>query len=201
MTPESLDQRNRYAVHAAPPTSMNVYRFEPSKASAFQRDNLLMGSHHCGARLIIVCGLPGSGKTSHARQLQSSFSGIRFSPDEWMDALSIDVWDEGKRGKIEALQWEFAQQLLARGLTVIIEWGTWGRSERDALRLRARELGAAVELHYLLATVDVLLERIHRRGMEYPPITKEQLLKWMDIFQAPTPEEIALFDAAITLEG
>ena len=160
-----------------------------------------MESPRSGSTLIIVCGLPGSGKTTYARQLENKLRAIRLCPDEWMDALSLDIWDEAVRAKIETLQWLFGQQLLNHGLTVIIEWGTWGRSERDALRLRAKELGAAVELHYLPATVDVLLERIHRRGMEYPPITKEQLLKWMDLFQAPTPEELALFDAAITLEG
>ena len=147
-----------------------------------------------GARLIIVCGLPGSGKTTHAKQLQAKLGAIRFSADEWMDAVSLDLWDEPNRGKIEALQWQLGQQLLARGLTLIIEWGTWGKSERDALRIRARELGAAVELHYLSATVDVLIDRIQQRGLENPPIKREQLVQWADAFEEPTADEMALFD-------
>jgi len=111
-----------------------------------------------------------------------------------MDALSLDLYDEDRRGKIEALQWKFGQELLALGLTVIIEWGTWGRSERDTLRLRARALGAAVELHYLSAPPDVLFDRIQRRGTENPPIEQEALSRWFATFQAPTPEEMALFD-------
>ena len=147
-----------------------------------------------GPRLIIICGLPGSGKTTLAKRLETRLPAIRFSPDEWMDALSIDIYDEAKRGKIEALQWQFGQELLALGLTVIIEWGTWGRSERDALRLAARALGAAVELRYLSAPADVLFERIQRRGMENPPIEREALSRWFDLFEAPTAEEMALFD-------
>jgi predicted kinase len=154
-----------------------------------------------GARLIIVCGLPGSGKTTHARQLQTRLRAIRLCPDEWMDALSLEVWDEGRREKIENLQWQLGQQLLNLGLTVIIEWGTWGRSERDALRLRARELGAAVELHYLSAPVEILLDRIQRRGMESPAVQREQLLQWASAFQAPTAEELTLFDRVLTLEA
>ena len=150
-----------------------------------------------GGRLIIVCGLPSSGKTTHAKHLEAKLPAVRFCPDEWMDALSLDLWDEARRQKIENLQWEFAQQLLAHRETVIIEWGTWGRSERDALRLRARELGAAVELHYISASVDVLLDRIQRRRMENPPISREQLLDWADVFQAPSPDETALFDHAV----
>jgi predicted kinase len=111
-----------------------------------------------------------------------------------MDALSLDLYDEEKRGKIEALQWKFGKELLVLGLTVIIEWGTWGRSERDALRLGARALGAAVELHYLSVSGDLLLDRIQRRGRENPPIGTVDVSRWSEMFQAPTPEEMALFD-------
>ncbi len=147
-----------------------------------------------GSRLIVVCGLPGSGKTTLAKALESRLRAIRFSPDEWLDALSLDIYDEERREKIEVLQWKLCQELLTHGLIAIIEWGTWGRSERDALRLGARALGAAVELHYLSAPADVLFDRIQRRGMENPPIERDALSRWCEIFQAPTPEEMALFD-------
>jgi len=111
-----------------------------------------------------------------------------------MDALALDVYDEERRGRIEALQWKFGQQLLAQGLTVIIEWGTWGRSERDTLRLGARALGAAVELHYLAAPADVLFDRLQHRATEKPPIERDAVARWFETFQPPTPEEMALFD-------
>jgi predicted kinase len=153
------------------------------------------------ATLIIVCGLPGSGKTTHAKQLQARLRAIRLCPDEWMDALSLDIWDESMREKIEGVQWQLGQQLLILGLTVIIEWGTWGRSERDALRLRARELGVSVELHYLSAPLEVLLDRVQQRRMENPPIKREQLLQWANAFQVPKAEEQTLFDKDVTVEA
>jgi predicted kinase len=150
-----------------------------------------------GRRLIIVCGLPGSGKTTLAKAIEGRLDAIRFSPDEWMADLSLDLYDEERRAKIEALQWKLAQQLLALGQVVIIEWGTWGRSERNALRLGARALGATVELHYLSAPEQVLFERIARRGMENPPIEREMLRRWSEIFQAPTREEMELYDKPV----
>ena len=153
-----------------------------------------MAKLKAGSRLIIVCGLPGSGKTTLARAIESTVEAVRLCPDEWMEALSIDLYDESSRAKIEALQWQFAQDLLAIGLTVIIEWGTWGRSERDALRLRARALGAAVELRYVTAPLDVLFERLQHRARENPSIEKDELRRWSKMFQEPTPEEMVLFD-------
>jgi len=158
-----------------------------------------MGDSPPGARLFIVCGLPGSGKTTRAKQLENRFQAVRFCPDEWMTQLSIDIYDELRREKIESLQWKRAQDLLSRGFPVIIEWGTWGRTERDRLRLGAKAIGAAVELHYLPASVEILYERIRRRGMEYPPIELRDLVQWAAEFQEPTPEELALFDPPLEI--
>lgn len=151
-------------------------------------------------RLIIVCGLPGAGKTTHAKRLEEKLGAVRFCPDEWMEALSLDLYDEERRAKIEDLQWRLTQQMLARGLVVIIEWGTWGRSERDALRQGARAVGAAVELHLLSAPAEVLFERVRRRGMEDPPLTLQDLQRNADVFQTPTAEEASLYDVYEVLD-
>ena len=147
--------------------------------------------------MFIICGLPGSGKTTLAQKIGAQASAIRLSPDDWMDALEINLWESSMREKIEALQWNFGKQLLSSGISVIIEWGTWARAERDTLRTEARSLGAEVELHYLTASVDVLFARLQRRGRENPPIQKDELAEWAKIIEVPTPEEIALFDTPI----
>lgn len=150
------------------------------------------------ARLYIVCGLPGSGKTTRAKQIEGTFSAVRFCPDEWMAELSIDLYDELRRERIESLQWTLTRQLLARGVSVIIEWGTWARTERDQLRLGARAIGAAVELHYVAAPVEILYQRISRRDTEDPAIKLSDLQQWTAKFEVPTPEELALFDYPLT---
>jgi predicted kinase len=149
-------------------------------------------------KLIIVCGLPGSGKTTTAIRLQQEYSAIRLSADDWMTSLSVNLHDEGFRAKIEALQWRLGKELLGFGLTVIIEWGAWARTERDRFRTEARSLGALVWLYYLSAPIDVLFDRIQRRGAEDPPIRREEVSEWAKVFQAPTTEEMALYDQVTT---
>jgi len=148
-----------------------------------------------GPRLIIVCGLPGSGKTIHAKQIEQDLRAVRLCPDEWMEAMQMGLWETENRVRIEALQWKFARDLLALGHNVVIEWGTWARSERDTLRMGARALGAAVELHFLDAPVEVLFDRIRRRNRESPQITLDDIVKWAAIFERPSVEEMALFDS------
>jgi predicted kinase len=92
---------------------------------------------------------------------------------------------------LPSLENMFMSELLTLGLIVIIEWGTWGRSERDSLRVAARALGAAVELHYRMCSsieFNVVVWRI------LPPIKRDVLDIWFKMFQAPTPEEMELFD-------
>jgi predicted kinase len=150
------------------------------------------------ARLVLLCGLPGSGKTTLARALASQVKAVRFSADEWMAALEIDGYDLHARGRIENLQWAVAEGLLELGNVVIIESGPWQRADRDALRKRCRTLGVPIELRYLPADVDTLWERLRARNASQPwgssPVERADLEEWATTFEPPAAEELALFD-------
>jgi predicted kinase len=150
---------------------------------------------HSKGTLIIICGLPGSGKTTHAQAIAKPRA-IHLDADEWMRALGIRYLDEASRHQIEALQWKRAKELLALGQTVIFESGPWSRGQRDVLRRQARALGAAVELHCFTAPPDVLLDRVRRRSPEDAEITRELLEEWSSKFRAPNSFEVALYDKA-----
>ena len=145
-------------------------------------------------RLILICGLPGAGKTTVADRLVLRLGIPRYSSDDWLARLSLLISDELRRAAIEDLQWVEIQQLLALGGSAIVEWGFWARADRDRLRLAARSQGAAVHLVYLEASLDVLMDRIARRGRENPPITRQMMVHWASQMQVPDADELTLFD-------
>lgn len=43
--------------------------------------------------LVLVCGLPGSGKTTLAKQLEEERNAVRMCPDDWIEAVLRDPGD------------------------------------------------------------------------------------------------------------
>jgi len=150
------------------------------------------------ARLILTCGLPGSGKTSLARRLAEERKALRLTQDEWLWSLGFTPRDEPIRDKLDEQLWLLAQQVLSLGVSVVLDFGLWARVERDEFRAAARGLGVGVELHYLDVATDELWRRVDARNSEPPwdrcPIRRSDLDEWAAYFQKPDAEELALFD-------
>ena len=151
------------------------------------------------ARLILTCGLPGAGKTTLAMHLAADRSAVRLTKDEWLWALGSTPWDEPTREKVEHELWRLAQEILRLGLSVVLDFGLWARTERDEMRCVTRALGVGVELHYLDTPTDELWRRIEARNSEPPwdsyPIRRADFAAWLRVFEAPDAAELALFDS------
>src|SRR5665213_2380181 len=139
------------------------------------------------ARLVLICGLPASGKSTLARQLAVAIPAIRLDDDEWVTQLGGDVWDDTFRVRVERQLWALTLDLLTQGQSVILEWGHWAREERDEKRLGARSLGVGVELHFLDVPLEELIERAQRRDVSgewsASPMTRHHFEQWAKIFQ------------------
>lgn len=149
-------------------------------------------------RLLLTCGLPGAGKTTLAKRLAAERPAVRFTKDEWLWALGSTPWDRPLNVRLEAELWRTAQEILTLGLSVVIDYGLWARSERDEMRIVARRLGVGVELHYLQGPVEELWRRVRTRNAQPPwhaaPITRAHMDEFAEFFEPPDAAELALFD-------
>ncbi len=146
------------------------------------------------ATLHLMVGLPCSGKTILARQIENEQSALRLTPDEWQVTLfgqdAAEPEHDARHSLIEAMLWDLAARLLVLGTSVILDYGFWAREEREDFRARAEKLGASSEVHFLDVSEEELLRRLAARNSETPPgafrISVAMMKRYITVFQAPT---------------
>lgn len=154
------------------------------------------------AVLHLMVGLPGSGKTTLAKKIAAETGAIRLTPDEWHlelfgDDFSDPAQEEAhnlRHGKVEKLMWELAEQLLSRGVSVILDFGFWAESEREFFASEAWRLGAGSRIHFLEVPFEELKRRIsernHQDAKSFVIERESDLEAWWKLFQPPAPEEL-----------
>ena len=83
------------------------------------------------ATLLLMVGLPCSGKTTLAKQLEHERSALRLTPDEWQIGLFGQDAHEPEHDErhrfIEGMLWKIASRALELGTNVILDYGFWAR--------------------------------------------------------------------------
>ena len=149
--------------------------------------------------LHLMVGLPCSGKTTLARQLQAERQALHLTPDEWQIALfgqdAEDPDHDRRHSIIEGLMWGVAERALQLGTNVILDFGFWARRERDDFRARAARMGVDFAIHHTPCPPEELLRRLAERNASLPPgaftISDEALRGWIKQFEPPDAEELS----------
>ncbi|GAA2121297.1 ATP-binding protein [Nocardioides bigeumensis] len=144
--------------------------------------------------LFLTVGLPGTGKTTAARRIETEHAALRLTKDEWMKALYGDENPPAASDVIEGRLVEIGLRALELGVNVVIDFGLWGRDERSALRQAAADRGASVRLLYLELSAAEQRRRLDQRQSEAPHTTwqlsEEQIASWAAVIEVPTPGEL-----------
>ena len=148
----------------------------------------------CAAMMLLMVGLPGAGKTTRAKELAVVHRALRLTPDHWMIPLFGDSMADGKRFALEGRLISVALQALRLGISVVLDFGLWGRDERSALRWLARSVGASCQVVYLPVEKDVQLARIAHRQATEPhqtfPMSEADVDAWREQFEVPDAAEL-----------
>ncbi len=150
-------------------------------------------------KLILFCGLPGSGKTTLGKKLAQETGLLRLCTDDWMADQGLNLLDEEQHERSWKKLWHHAWELLERGQSLIFEDGLWTLEERNAIREKTKKLGVETEIHYFDVPMEELLKRLDKRNKEAPhgsaPITEEMIREYAKLFKKPTIEELKLFNS------
>ena len=152
-----------------------------------------------GSRVVLMCGIAGSGKTTYAQWLERD-GYVRLSIDEevWrrFGRYGLDYQPAAYQAHAQEAEDHLRRRLLtliAAGRDVVVDFAFWRRSDRDRYKRLIEAAGGTWTLIYLEAEPDELRRRLDLRTRRYDanaafPITPELLDTYLAAFEAPTHE-------------
>ena len=155
------------------------------------------------ARLILVCGPTGVGKTTYSLSISKEVGAIRFSIDPWMQTLfskdmtSLDYsWMIERVNRCYEQIWQVSEQILALNGNVVLDLGFTTKEQRKLFSDRAEKLDIDAEVHYLDASKDIRKKRVEKRNVEKDPAVyafevTDMMFDFMEPrFEIPDQEEL-----------
>jgi predicted kinase len=151
--------------------------------------------------LHLISGLPASGKTTYASELQKRVNGVLFNLDRWLITAFgryslLDVGQDEHTRRVLAcrdLMWESASELLRRNVDVILDDGFFYREHRMRHVALAADVGAKTTIHFVSIPLDLVRARLERRNADLPRfnfyIDPSTLEGFLNMIQRPLPDE------------
>ncbi|MCC9308404.1 ATP-binding protein [Kitasatospora sp. RB6PN24] len=155
--------------------------------------------------VVLMCGLPGAGKTTYAMELVRR-GHVRLSIDEtvWQrlgqrDAglvLAAEAYDQLKEEVRREQRQELVELMLA-GRDVVVDYSFWSRAARDDYKALVESHGCRWELVHLKADRTTLERRLAVRngevGANSVTVGGELLARYLADFEEPVGEGEQVF--------
>ena len=151
------------------------------------------------ATLHFICGKPGAGKTTLARDLGRSLPAIVVCEDEWISTLRFEIRTvedyRDASGRCRNLIGLLVRDLLRLGISVVLDFAANTVERRAWVRSLFEAVDADHALHWIEASDAECLDNIHRRNDEKPagiywgPVSDELFHAVTPHIVPPSPEE------------
>ncbi|MCM2256373.1 MAG: ATP-binding protein [Vicinamibacteria bacterium] len=154
------------------------------------------------ARIFLIVGPVGAGKSTLAQRLAVEHRAVRLTLDEWMTTLFrpdrpndgvIGWYVERARRCVDQI-WRVANDVLATDTDVILEIGLLQRHQREDIYARARERGIELTLIVVDAPRDLrrqrVMERNHEQGSTFSVVVPLEFFeRASDLWEPPGDDE------------
>ena len=145
------------------------------------------------ARVILMCGPAGSGKSTVARQYErQGMTRLSFDQEAWSRGITKMPLPEDARRDIEATLRARLEELVRAGSDVVLDFSFWSRRMREDYRALLRPLGVVPETVYLATDRATVLERVAARAAGHGDdfqLGAELAARYFDHFEVPTEAE------------
>ncbi len=147
--------------------------------------------------LHLLCGKVAAGKSTLAAQLAANPVTIKISEDAWLSHLfpgEIHTVDDYIRcsGRLREPMGEHIRELLAKGVSVVLDFPANTVRLRQWMRSLADDVGVRHELHYVDVPDEICKARLRQRnkdGTHEFAVTESEFDAITAYFMAPTEDE------------
>jgi uncharacterized glyoxalase superfamily protein PhnB/predicted kinase len=156
------------------------------------------------ARLHLIVGPVGAGKSTFALELARRHGALRFNLDEWMAVLfrpdrpqtGLTEWYVERAERCVEQIWALARATLESGKAAVLEIGLLQRAARESFYRRVEAAAFDLTVHVLDAPRDVRRARVQARNVERGPtfcmlVPPEIFELASDLWEPVSPEEAA----------
>lgn len=150
--------------------------------------------------LYIICGTPGSGKTTYAKKIAGDLQAPVFSLDNLVDEYYGDQHGCDLGVREYAVKYETLKkitELLRAERDVILDYGFFKEAERQWYRLLASDYGQDSQVHYVTTAYDTQLQRVLQRNEEpdnIHHIDKTILDELLTFFEIPQDDDLVTIE-------
>lgn len=154
------------------------------------------------ARVILVVGPVGAGKSTFAEGLARDHAAVRLTLDQWMTQLfspdrpdsDVMAWYVERAARCIDRIWSTTRDILAVNTAVVLEIGLLSRREREKFYERAGEARVDLSIYVVDAPRDIRRARVEarnrERGSTFSMIVPPQIFELAsDLWEPPDPDE------------
>ena len=136
------------------------------------------------SKLLMLTGLPASGKSTYAKELARS-GYVRTNKDELREMLNGGKWSRGNEKEVIKLRDYIISEALYAGKSVVVDDTNFAPVHQERLKELAKKYGATFETKFF----DTPLEECIKRDAKRPNgVGKDVIMKMYNEYLKPKPE-------------
>lgn len=148
------------------------------------------------AKIHLIVGYMGFGKTTLAHKLAKDYNGVVLSHDAFMhDLFGRNLADEQFRhyqDRVTDLIWRLCGENIKTGTDVVIDASFWSRERRREAFLQSKKFTDDIVFYQLESDMDVAKQRVLKRTETNPEalfVDENCFNKFLELYEPINPDE------------